>query len=66
MSMLAGRPLVREGCDVARQCYVYTEVGTGKVVYYRLPNGRIVLPKEELIGTHNEGKKVFIISKGEK
>lgn len=47
MSMLAGRPLVREGFDVARQCYVYTEVGTGKVVYYRLPNGRIVLPKEE-------------------
>lgn len=66
MSMLSGRPLVREGFDVARQCYVYTEVGTGKVVYYRLPNGRIVLPKEELIGTHNEGKKVFIISKGEK
>ena len=65
MSMLAGRPLVREGFDVARQCYVYIEVGTGKVVYYRLPNGRIVLPKEELIGTHNEGKKVFI-SKGEK
>ena len=51
---------------MARQCYVYTEVGTGRVVYYRLPNGRIVLPKEELIGTHNEGKKVFIISKGEK
>lgn len=47
MSMLEGRPLVREGFDVARQCYVYTEVGTGKVVYYRLPNGRIVLPKEE-------------------
>lgn len=47
MSMLEGRPLVREGFDVARQCYVYVEVGTGKVVYYRLPNGRIVLPKEE-------------------
>lgn len=47
MMMLAGRPLVREGFDVARQCYVYIEVGTGKVVYYRLPNGRIVLPKEE-------------------
>lgn len=47
MSTLTGRPLVREGFDVARQCYVYVEVGTGKVVYYRLPNGRIVLPKEE-------------------
>lgn len=47
MNMITGRPIVREVVDRARQCYVYVEVGTGKVVYYRMPNGRIVLPEEE-------------------